>query len=45
MRRKILVGKHEEKRPLGRPKHRREDNIKTDLKKTECEVVHSADIG
>jgi hypothetical protein len=25
---KIFVGKHEEKRPLGRPWHRWEDNIK-----------------
>ena len=28
---KILVGKTEGKRPLGRPKRRREDNIKMDL--------------
>jgi len=28
-----LVGKPEEKRPLGRPGHRWEDNIKTDLQK------------
>jgi hypothetical protein len=27
---KILVGKHERKRPLGKPRHRREDNIKID---------------
>jgi hypothetical protein len=27
------VGKPEEKRPLGRPRHRCVDNIKTDLKK------------
>jgi len=26
-----LVGKPERKRPLGRPRHRWEDNIKTDL--------------
>jgi hypothetical protein len=25
------VGKPEEKKPLGRPRHRREDNIKMDL--------------
>jgi hypothetical protein len=30
---KILVGKPEGKRPLGRPKHRREDNIKICLGK------------
>jgi len=27
----VLVGKPEEKRPLGRPKHKWEDNIKTDF--------------
>jgi hypothetical protein len=29
---RVLVGKPEGKRPLGRPKRRWEDNIKTDLK-------------
>ena len=29
----VLVGKHEGKRPLGRPKRRWEDNIKMDLQK------------
>ena len=28
---KVLVGKPEEKRPLGKPRHRWEDNIKMDL--------------
>jgi len=28
---RVLVGKPEEKRPLGRPRRRWEDNIKTDL--------------
>jgi hypothetical protein len=28
---RVLVGKHEGKGPLGRPRHRREDNIKMDL--------------
>jgi hypothetical protein len=28
---RILVGKPEEKRPLGRPRHGWEDNIKMDL--------------
>ena len=28
---RFFVGKPEGKRPLGRPRHRREDNIKTDL--------------
>ena len=27
----VLVGKHEGKTPLGRPRHRWEDNIKIDL--------------
>jgi hypothetical protein len=29
----ILVGKPDVKGPYGKPRHRREDNIKTDLKK------------
>jgi hypothetical protein len=29
---RILVGKPEGKRPLGRPRHRRVDNIKIDLR-------------
>ena len=29
---RVLVGKHEGKRPLGRPRHRWEDNIKMDLR-------------
>jgi len=33
---RILVGKHEGKRPLGKPRHRWEDNIKMDLQKVEC---------
>jgi hypothetical protein len=28
---RVLVGRHEGKRPLGRPRHRREDNIKMDV--------------
>ena len=28
---RVLVGKPEEKRPLGRPRRRREDNIRMDL--------------
>jgi hypothetical protein len=28
---KIVAGKHEVKRPLGRPRHRWEDNIKIDI--------------
>jgi hypothetical protein len=32
---RMLVGKPEGKRPLGRPRRRREDNIKMDLQKVE----------
>jgi hypothetical protein len=28
---RVMVGKHEGKRPLGRPSHRWEDNFKIDL--------------
>jgi len=31
----VLVGKSEGKRPLGRPRHRREDNIKMDFQEVE----------
>jgi hypothetical protein len=30
------MGKPEEKRPLGRPRHRLEDNIKIDLQEVRC---------
>jgi hypothetical protein len=30
---RVLVGKHEGKRPLGRPRRKWESNIKTDLQK------------
>ena len=33
---RVLVGKPEGKRPLGRPKRRCEDNIKMDLQEVEC---------
>jgi hypothetical protein len=33
---KILVKKPEEKRPLGRPSYRWEDNIKADLQEVGC---------
>jgi hypothetical protein len=36
---RLLVGKPEEKRPLGRPRHRWIDNIKTDLLEIELCVV------
>jgi len=33
---RVLVGKPEGKRSIGRPRGRREDNIKTDLQEEEC---------
>jgi hypothetical protein len=35
----ILVGKPERKRPLGRPRHRWEDNIRMDLRGVSWEGV------
>ena len=37
--RKVLVGKPEGKRPLGRPRSRWEDNIKTDLQEVGSGVI------
>jgi len=34
---RVLVGKPEGKRPLGRPRPRREDNIKMNLQEVGCE--------
>jgi hypothetical protein len=36
---KIVVGKHERKRPLGRTRHRLEINIRMDLSEIRWEVV------
>jgi 3-oxoacyl-ACP reductase-like protein len=33
---RFLVGKSEGKRPLGRPRHRWEDNVKMDLQELGC---------
>jgi hypothetical protein len=33
---RVLLGKTEGKRPLGRPKRRREDNVKTDIYEVDC---------
>ena len=33
---RVLVGKPEGKRPLGRPRYRREDNIKMNLQEVGC---------
>jgi hypothetical protein len=35
---RVLVGKPEGKRPLGRPRHRWEDNIRMDFKKWDVGV-------
>ena len=35
----VLVGKPEGKRPLGKPRHRWEDNIKVDLQEVGCRGV------
>jgi hypothetical protein len=35
---RVLVRKPEGKRPLGRPRLRREDNIKTDIQEVGCGV-------
>jgi len=39
-----FVGKPERKRPLGRPRHRWEDNIKLDLQKVGCGVMYRIDL-
>jgi hypothetical protein len=36
---RVLVGKHEGKRPLGRPRRRWEDNIRMDLREVGCGCV------
>jgi hypothetical protein len=33
---RVLVGKRERQRPLGRPGHRWEDNIKVNLQEVDC---------
>ena len=35
---RVLVGKPEGKRPLGRPRRRWEDNIKMDLREVGCDL-------
>ena len=35
---RVLVGKPESKRPLGRPRRRLEDNIKMDLREVGCDA-------
>jgi hypothetical protein len=41
---KVLVGKTEGKRPLGRRRHRREDNIKMDLQEVGCGSIDWIDV-
>jgi hypothetical protein len=36
---RVLVGEPERMGPLGRPRHRWEDNIKMDLQEVECGVM------
>ena len=36
---RVLVGKRDGKRPLGRCRHRGEDNIQMDLQEVECDVM------
>jgi hypothetical protein len=41
---RVLVGKPEGKRPLGRPRHRWEDNIKMDLLEVGCGNMDSIEL-
>jgi len=41
---RVLVGKPEGKRPLGRPRHICGDNIKTDLQGVECGSMYWKDL-
>jgi hypothetical protein len=41
---RVLVGKPEGKRPLGRPRRRWEDNIKTDLQEVGCGAMDWIDL-
>ena len=38
------MGKHEGKRPLGRPRHRWEDNILMDIQEVGCEGMDWIDV-
>ena len=42
---RVLVGKPEGKRPLGRPRHRWENKIKMDLQEEGCGVMDRAGSG
>jgi hypothetical protein len=41
---RVLVGKPEGRRPLGRPRRRRVDNIKIDLRETGCDGIDWIDL-
>ena len=41
---RVFVGKPEGKRPLGRPRHRREDNVKVDLQVVGCGGMYWIDL-
>ena len=41
---RVLVGEHEGKRPLGRPRRRRKDNIKMDLREVGCDPGDRIDL-
>jgi hypothetical protein len=41
---RILVGKPEGKRPLGRPRYRWVDDIKMDLRRTGCDGMDGIDL-
>ena len=41
---RALVGKSEEKRPLGRPRSRWEDDIEMDLQEFGCETMHCIEL-
>jgi hypothetical protein len=41
---RVLVGKSERRRPLGRPRHRWEDNIRIDLRKVGCGCVDGMEL-
>jgi len=41
---RVLVGKPEGKRPLGRTRHRWEDNIKVDIQEVGCEGMDWLDL-
>jgi hypothetical protein len=41
---RVLMGRPERKRPLGRPRRRWEDNIKMDLQKVGCDGMDWIDL-